>query len=84
MRWNTEVDRAIVSEVPEAGIRQIKQEYITDKVKQSIADCDSFPDLFRFIVNTAISKLATLISKTLIKGKGAETEAFRGRTERFV
>lgn len=76
MKWNTEVDRAIVSEVPKSEIRQIKQEYITDKVKQSIADCGNFPDLFRFIVNTAISKLAMFISKTLEKAKELKRKLF--------
>jgi hypothetical protein len=36
MKWNREVDRALVSDVPEEEIRQIKQEYITDKVKMSV------------------------------------------------
>jgi hypothetical protein len=36
MKWNREVDHALVSNVLEEEIRQIKQEYITDKVKMSV------------------------------------------------
>jgi len=33
MRWNREVDRAIVSGVAETEIQQIKKEYISDRIK---------------------------------------------------
>ena len=36
MKWNREVDRTIVSEVSEDEIRQIKKEYITDRIKTSM------------------------------------------------
>jgi hypothetical protein len=36
MKWNREVDRAIVSDVPEEEIQHIKQEYVTDKVNMSV------------------------------------------------
>lgn len=36
MQWNQEVDRAIVSQVPEDEIRQIKNEFITDRIRNSI------------------------------------------------
>ena len=36
MRWNREVDRAIVSGVAETEIQQIKKEYISDRIKESI------------------------------------------------
>jgi hypothetical protein len=31
MKWNREVDHALVSNVPEEEIQHIKQEYVTDK-----------------------------------------------------
>lgn len=37
MRWNHEVDRAIVSGVPEMEIQQIKQEYFTGCIKESVS-----------------------------------------------
>lgn len=36
MLWNHEVDRALVSQVPEDEIRQIKNEFITDRIRNSI------------------------------------------------
>ena len=36
MRWNHEVDRALVSQVPEDEIRQIMEEFITDRIRQSV------------------------------------------------
>ncbi|MGN0132109.1 MAG: MobA/MobL family protein [Lachnospiraceae bacterium] len=65
MRWNYEVDRAIVSEVPEEKIRQIKQEWITDRVRESIEIFGRRPDRLAGIITTAIMKLALLISNVL-------------------
>ena len=65
MRWNYEVDRAIVSEVPEEKIRQIKQEWITDRVRESVEIFGSRPERLAGIITTAIMKLALLISKVL-------------------
>ena len=67
MQWNREVDRAIVSNVPETEIGQIKKEYITDQIKASI---DTFGDNLKFyggIITTAVAVLAFLISKVLRK-----------------
>lgn len=36
MQWNHEVDRAIVSQVLVDEIRQIKNEFITDRIRNSI------------------------------------------------
>ena len=36
MRWNYEVDRAIVSGVPETEIQQIKKKYITDRIRELV------------------------------------------------
>lgn len=65
MRWSYEVDRAIVSEVPEEKIRQIKQEWITDRVRESVEIFGSRPERLAGIITTAIMKLALLISKVL-------------------
>jgi hypothetical protein len=36
MKWNREVDHALVSNVPEEEIQHIKQEYVTYKVNMSV------------------------------------------------
>ncbi len=36
MQWNHEADRALVCQVPEDEIRQIKNEFITDRIRNSI------------------------------------------------
>ena len=63
MQWNHEVDRALVSQVPEDEIRQIKKEYITDRIQESIKIWGNRPDMLRSIIITAITALASLISK---------------------
>ena len=65
MRWNHEVDRAIVSEIPEKEIRQIKQEWITERVRESVEIFGRQPDRLAGIITTAIMKLALLISNVL-------------------
>ena len=67
MRWNQEVDRAIVSGVTETEIRQIKQEYITDRMKESFRLFGSKPELFSSIISTAIAALVLLVSKVMKK-----------------
>ena len=67
MKWNREVDRAIVSNVPEAEIGQIKREYITDRIKTSVDTFGNQPQLYGSIISTAITVLALLISKVLRK-----------------
>ncbi len=69
MQWNREVDRALVSAVPEGDIQQIKKEYITDQIKTSIAVFGNQPEYFGNIVTTAVMALAILISKVLQKAR---------------
>ena len=61
MRWNREVDRAIVSGVPETEIQQIKKEYITDHIKESIDILGSEPEREGNIIMTAVAALTLLI-----------------------
>lgn len=61
MRWNQEVDRAIVSEMPDDKIRQIKQEYITERVKHSVEVWGRKPELLSGFITTATMCLALLI-----------------------
>lgn len=63
MCWNREVDRAIVTNVPEEEIRAIKKEYITDRIRDSIKLWGNRPDMLRSIIITATTALASLISK---------------------
>ena len=69
MQWNREVDRAIVSNVLETEIGQIKKEYITDRIKESVDTFGSQPELYGGIVTTAIAMLSLLVSKVLKKTK---------------
>ncbi len=76
MQWNREVDRAIVSGVSETEIRQIKQEYITDRIKESIDLFGSKPERFASIITTAVMVLALLISKVLQKTRELSAKLF--------
>lgn len=67
MQWNREVDRAIVSNVPEAEIGQIKKEYVTDRIKESVDTFGSQPKLYGSIITTAVAVLSLLVSKVLRK-----------------
>ena len=67
MKWNREVDRAIVSNVLEAEIGQIKKEYIADRIKASVDTFGSQPQLYGSIITTAMAVLTLLISKVLRK-----------------
>ena len=69
MQWNREVDRAIVSNVPEAEIRQIKKEYIADRIRASIDTIGSQPELYGGIITTAVAVLLLLVSKVLKKAE---------------
>lgn len=76
MRWNREVDRALVSGVTETEIQQIKQEYVPDRIRESI---DSFGDkLERYgnIIMDAVIALALLISKVLQKARELSARLF--------
>lgn len=69
MRWNREVDRAIVSGVAETEIQQIRQEYITDRIRESIDVFGSQPKRFGTILMSAVAVLAMLVSKVLQKAR---------------
>ncbi len=77
MRWNREVDRAIVSGVPETEIQQIKKEYITDSIKESIDIFGSEPERYGNIIMAAVAALALLISKVLQKARELSAKIFQ-------
>ena len=76
MRWNREVDRAIISGVPETEIQQIKKEYITDRIKKSVDIFGSEPERLQSIIMTAVAALALLISKVLEKARELSAKLF--------
>lgn len=76
MRWNREVDRAIVSGVSETEIRQIKKKYITDRIKESVDIFGSHPERLENIIMTAVTALALLISKVLDKARELSAKLF--------
>ena len=76
MRWNREVDGAIVSGVPETEIRQIKKEYITDRIRESVDILGSQPERLGSIIITAVTVLALLISKVLDKARELSSKLF--------
>jgi hypothetical protein len=76
MKWNSEVDRALVSDVPEEEIRQIKKEYITDKVRLSVKLYGNQPEKLAGIINTAISALTLLIYNVIEKAKKLKEKLF--------
>ena len=67
MEWNRAVDRAIVSGVSEAEILELKKTEITDRVKESVEQNGSKPELFRDIVRVAVTLLEKLIVKVMQK-----------------
>ncbi len=76
MRWNREVDRAIVSGVAETEIQQIKQEYITDRIRESIDLFGDKPERYGNIIMDAVIALALLISKVLLKARELSARLF--------
>ena len=76
MRWNREVDRAIVSGVAETEIQQIKKEYISDRIKESIDIFGSQPERFGTILMSAVAVLAMLVSKVLQKARELSGKLF--------
>lgn len=82
MRWNQEVDRAIVSEVPEDKIRQIKQEYITESVKDSVEVWGRKPELLSGFITTATMCLALLISEVLKAARELKNKLFHESLEK--
>lgn len=82
MEWNSAVDRAVVSGVPEAEILELKKTEITDRVKESVEQNGNKPELFGDIVRAAVVLLERLIAKVMQKvmefaekviGKAADT-----------
>ena len=65
MQWNHEVDRAIVSQVPEDEIRQIKQKWITERIRLSVNLFGKCPEKLACIIKTATAVLSLLISNVL-------------------
>ena len=67
MEWNRVVDRAIVSGVSDAELVELKKTEITDKVKESVEQNGSKPELFGDIVMAAVALLERLIIKNMQK-----------------
>ena len=80
MRWNCEVDRAIVSGVSEMEIQQIKKKYITDRIRESVDIFGSHPERLRSIIMTAVTALTLLISKVLDKARELSAKLFEKET----
>ncbi len=76
MRWNCEVDRAIVSGISETEIQQIKKKYITDRIRESVDIFGSQPERLGSIIMTAVTALALLISKVLDKARELSAKFF--------
>jgi len=76
IRWNREVDRALVSGVAETEIQQIKQEYITDRIKESIEVFGNQPERLGTILMSAVAVLAMLVSKVPQKARELSAKLF--------
>ena len=82
MQWNHEVDRALVSQVPEDEIRQIKQKWITERIRLSIDVFGKCPEKLSGIITTATAKLALLISKILTTARELKNKLFHEALEK--
>ena len=82
MQWNHEVDRALVSQVPENEIRQIKNEFITDRIRGSIKVWGNRPELLSNIIRKATMRLALLISKILTAARELKNKLFHEALEK--
>ena len=82
MQWNHKVDRALVSQVPEDEIRQIKKEFITDRIRQSIDAWGRQPDMLASIIIHAAMRLALLISKVLTAARALKDNLFHEALEK--
>lgn len=82
MQWNHEVDRALVSQVPEDEIRQIKKEFITDRIRQSIDTWGRQPNILASIIIHATMRLALLISKVLTAARALKDKLFHEALEK--
>ena len=76
MMWNHEVDRALVSQVPEDKIRQIKKEFITDRIRNSIKAWGNCPELLANIIRGATNRLALLIHDILKAARELKNKLF--------
>lgn len=76
MLWNHEVDRALVSQVPEDEIRQIKKEFITDRIHSSIKAWGNCPELLANIIRRATTRLALLIHDVLTAARELKNKLF--------
>ncbi len=76
MMWNHEVDRALVSQVPEDEIRQIKKEFITDRIRSSIKAWGNCPELLANIIRGATTRLALLIHDLLTAARELKNKLF--------
>ncbi len=84
MRWNCEVDRAIVSGVSETEIQQIKKKYITDRIRESVDIFGSQPERLESIIMTAVMVLALLISKVLDKARELSAKLFEKESLQLI
>ena len=82
MQWNHEVDRALVSQVPEDEIRQLKNEFITDRIHNSIKAWGNRPELLLNIILTATKALALLTSKVLTAARELKNKLFHEALEK--
>lgn len=82
MQWNHEVDRALVSQVPEDEMRQIKKEFITDRIRQSIDAQGRQPNLLANIIISATTRLALMISKVLTATRELKNKLFHESLEK--
>ena len=81
MQWNHEVDQALVCSVPEDEIRQIKKEFITDRIRQSIEAWGKQPNLLANIITHATMRLTLLISKVRTAARELKNKLFQESLE---
>lgn len=82
MMWNHDVDRALVSQVPEDEIRQIKNEFITDRIRGSIKVWGNCPKLLANIIRGATTRLALLIHDVLTAAKELKNNLYHEALEK--
>ncbi len=82
MLWNHEVDRALVSQVPEDEIRQIKKEFITDRIRNSIKAWGNCPELLANTLRRATTRLALLIHDVLTAARELKNKLFQETLEK--
>ncbi len=76
MQWNHEVDRALVSQVPVDEIRQIRNEFITDRIRNSIKAWGNCPQMLANIIREATNRLALLIHDVLTAARELKNKLF--------